>query len=125
MAIGLMAEHLELATAVRGWTGRHVSQAVIRAAVDSEDAGTASYLADLVPALAEQGLLGLQLAEADGGQGFGLLELVVATEELGRALLPGGFVPTVLASSVLAEAHWPAAGLLGRLAGGSLTGGVV
>src|ERR1700722_12749061 len=124
MALGLMPEHLELATAVRGWTGRHVGQSVIRAAVDAGDAGTASYLRDLAPALAEQGLLGLQLPEADGGQGFGLVELAVATEELGRALLPGAFVPTVLASSVLAAASGPAAALAGPPGDGSLAAAV-
>ena len=35
------------------------------------------------------------MPEADGGQGFGLTELTVAVEELGRALVPGAFVPTV------------------------------
>ncbi len=50
------------------------------------------------------------MPEADGGQGFGLPELTVAVEELGRALVPGGLVPTVLASAVLV-----AAGVTGKL----------
>ena len=55
-------------------------------------------------ALAAQGLLGLHVPEADGGQGGGLGELAIAIEELGRALTPGSFVPTVLASAVLTAA---------------------
>ena len=50
-------------------------------------------------------------------------ELAVATEELGRALVPGAFVPTVLAAAVLAEAGGPGK-LLAGLADGSVTGAV-
>ena len=146
MALGLTPEHLELAAAVRGWSQRHCPAEVIRAAAD----GAAElYRGKLAPALAEQGLLGLHLAEDDGGQGFGLPELAIALEELGRASLPGAYLPTVLASAVLAETRAagaaPAAGagagaaaqagaaraagstvakLIARLADSSLTGTV-
>ena len=36
-----------------------------------------------------------------GGSGYGLEEVVVVVEELGRALAPGAFVPTLIASAVL------------------------
>ena len=145
MALGLTPEHRELAAAVRGWSQRHCPAEVVRAAADGTDGGAARYQAELVSGLAEQGLLGLHLPEDDGGQGFGLPELAVALEELGRALLPGAFLPTVLASAVLAEATGtrtgtatsssgtgpataraarPTAKLLSRLADGSLTGTV-
>ena len=142
MALGLSPEHLELAAAVRGWSQRHCPAEVVRAAADGTDGGAAQYRAELVPSLAEQGLFGLHLPADDGGQGFGLPELAVALEELGRALLPGAFLPTVLASAVLAEAAGtntaaatgagasvaraarPMAKLLSRLADGSLTGTV-
>ena len=39
--------------------------------------------------LAELGWLGLHIAEEHGGSGFGLPELVVVIEELGRAVAPG------------------------------------
>jgi alkylation response protein AidB-like acyl-CoA dehydrogenase len=76
--------------------------------------------------LADQGLLGLHIAEEHGGQGFGLVELAVVLEELGRAAAPGPFLPTVLASAVIgaagnAKAH---AELLPGLADGSRTGAV-
>jgi 3-oxochol-4-en-24-oyl-CoA dehydrogenase len=121
MALGLTPEHLELADAVRGWAQRHSPAETVRAAANSEDSGAGHYRAQLAPALAAQGLFGLHLAEADGGQGFGLPELAVAVEELGRALLPGGYLPTVLASAVLAQAGQVPGGMLAKLADGSLT----
>jgi alkylation response protein AidB-like acyl-CoA dehydrogenase len=124
MALGLTPEHLELAASVQGWAARHSSPAVVRAAAESGDAGAASYRTQLAPALADQGLLGLHLAESDGGQGFGLPELAIATAELGRALLPGAFLPSVLASTVLSMADGSTANLTAKLADGSLTGTV-
>ncbi len=114
MALGLTEEHLELAEAVRGWAQRNCPPELVRAAADGADGGSARYLESLAPGLAEQGLLGLHLPEEDGGQGYGLPELAVALEELGRALVPGAFLPTVLASAVLASG----AGRDARQAGG-------
>ena len=96
MALGLTEEHLQLAETVRGWAQRHCPPETVRAAADGPDSGSAHYLESLAPGLAEQGLLGLHVPEEDGGQGFGLPELTVALEELGRALVPGAFLPTVL-----------------------------
>ena len=45
------------------------------------------------------GWLGLHVPEEFGGSGYGLEELVVVVEELGRGLAPGAFVPTVVASA--------------------------
>src|SRR4051794_1782533 len=50
------------------------------------------------------GLLGLHVPEEYGGSGGELTDLVVAVEELGRAVTPGPFVPTVVASAVLVAA---------------------
>ena len=149
MAVALTPEHLELAAAARGWSERYCPAEVVRSAVDGCDRGAGHYRAELVPSLAGQGLLGLHLPEDAGGQGFGLPELAVAMEETGRALLPGAYLPTVLASAVLAEAaaaEWaggaaperagaagaaghaggdsPLSKLLARLADGSLSGTV-
>ena len=56
------------------------------------------------------GWLGLHLPEERGGSGFGLPELVVVVEELGRAVAPGPFVPTVIASAVIDAAGFRRAG---------------
>src|SRR5262249_6133480 len=108
MALGLTPEHLELAAAVRGWAERHCPVDVPRAASGQPDGGGQQYRDTLGPSLAAQGVLGLHLPEKHGGQGYGLPELAVAIEELGRALLPGAFLPTVWASAVLAAAVGPA-----------------
>jgi alkylation response protein AidB-like acyl-CoA dehydrogenase len=88
------------------------------------------YRDTLRPGLAAQGLLGLHLPEALGGQGAGLPELAVAAEELARAMVPGGFLPTVLAGAILASAIAGAAdgadtsaleSLVKELAAGTLT----
>jgi 3-oxochol-4-en-24-oyl-CoA dehydrogenase len=123
MTLGLTEEHLQLAETVRGWAQRNCPADVVRAAADGADSGAANYLQTLAAGLAEQGLLGLHVPDEDGGQGFGLPELAVAVEELGRALVPGAFLPTVLASAALV-----AAGMTGKLvtglADGSKTGAV-
>ena len=125
MALALTEEHLALAESVRGWAGRVAPSEVIRAAVADGDGGAARYDSSLRAGLAGQGLLGLHLPEPLGGQGFGLPELAIAAEELGRALLPGGFLPTVLASAVLAQAGGDElTGLVKDLAAGTLTGAV-
>ncbi len=76
--------------------------------------------------LAELGWLGLHLPEAVGGSGYGLPELVVVVEELGRALTPGPFVPTVIASAVIdaVGSDELRARVLPGLADGSACGGV-
>ncbi|WP_106397657.1 acyl-CoA dehydrogenase [Actinocorallia populi] len=114
MAIGLTEEHQALAASVRGLAERHIPVEAVRAGEPRPAFWSA---------LAAQGLLGLHLPEEHGGQGFTLVELAVAVEELGRAMAPGPFVPTVLASALLAGSsaageHLPA------LADGSRTAAV-
>jgi alkylation response protein AidB-like acyl-CoA dehydrogenase len=100
LGLGLSEEHLALAESVRKFTERHLGQDVLRAAVDAKSEATAPFWHEL----AEQGLLGLHVPEADGGQGAGLLEQAVAMEVLGRAAHTGPSLPTVLASALLVAA---------------------
>jgi len=59
--------------------------------------------------LAELGLLGLPLDPEFGGSGQGPTELMLAAQELGRALAGGGFLANaVIAAPLLAEAGTPA-----------------
>jgi 3-oxochol-4-en-24-oyl-CoA dehydrogenase len=117
MALGLSEEHRHLAETVRSWAHRNCPPEAVRSAADGQDSGSARYLESFGPSLAEQGMLGLHLPDEDGGQGFGLPELAVALEELGRALVPGAALPTVLASAVLT-----AAGVTGKLVVGLADG---
>ncbi|HXU38712.1 MAG TPA: acyl-CoA dehydrogenase family protein [Blastocatellia bacterium] len=55
--------------------------------------------------LVEQGWTGLTFAEEDGGLGLSTVELAIAFEEMGRALVPGAFLSTVaLAGSLIEKA---------------------
>jgi alkylation response protein AidB-like acyl-CoA dehydrogenase len=123
MALAVTEEHQALAGSVRGWAERNAGPGSLRAAVAADDGGAGHYAASVHAALAAQGLLGLHLPDSQGGQGFGLAELAVAAAELGRALLPGGYLPTVWASAVLATAGADAK-LVTGLADGTRTGAV-
>jgi 3-oxochol-4-en-24-oyl-CoA dehydrogenase len=133
MALALTEEHLRLAESVRSWAQRNCPPELVRATADEarqagaagtgQPAAAGAYRESLAPTLADQGVLGLHLPEADGGQGYGLPELAVALEELGRALVPGAFLPTVLASSVLVAAGGSGK-LVAGLADGSRAGAV-
>jgi alkylation response protein AidB-like acyl-CoA dehydrogenase len=58
--------------------------------------------------LVEQGWTGLTFSEEDGGLGLSTVELVIAFEEMGRALVPGAFLSTVaLAGSLIEKACSP------------------
>ena len=58
--------------------------------------------------LAEQGWLGIIYPEEEGGSGLGLVDLVVLMEEMGRAVMPGPFLSTVLlGGAAICEAGTP------------------
>ncbi|CNE57274.1 acyl-CoA dehydrogenase domain-containing protein [Mycobacterium tuberculosis] len=118
MTIGLTEEHRDLRDAVRAFTSRRVTPSVVRASVDAGREKAPAFWDDL----AAQGLLGLHLPEDAGGAGYGLVELAVVLEELGRAIVPGPFLPTVLASAVLNRAGHGER--LSALADGSAVGAV-
>jgi alkylation response protein AidB-like acyl-CoA dehydrogenase len=120
MGLAVTEEHQALADSVRGWAERNAGRETVRAAADGTDGQNA---ASLHAGLAGQGLLGLHLPESEDGQGYGLTELAVAVAELGAALLPGGYLPTVLASAVLAAAGADSK-LVASLANGTRTGAV-
>jgi alkylation response protein AidB-like acyl-CoA dehydrogenase len=63
------------------------------------------YSDQLWSKLSEQGWTGLIFSEDVGGLGLGMVELAIAFEEMGRALVPGAFLSTVpLAGSLLDRA---------------------
>jgi alkylation response protein AidB-like acyl-CoA dehydrogenase len=117
MGIGLTGEHQELAVSVRAFAARHVPREVLRAAVEAPESRPEFW-----EVLTDQGLLGLHVPEQYGGQGFSLVELAVAVEEMGRAAAPGPYVPSVLASAILLAAD--AGGLAHDLADGTKCGAV-
>jgi alkylation response protein AidB-like acyl-CoA dehydrogenase len=54
--------------------------------------------------LCELGWPGIAVAERYGGQGLGMVELSILCEELGRAIAPVPFLPTVLAATLIEQA---------------------
>ncbi len=51
--------------------------------------------------MATQGFLGVVFPEEAGGMGLGLVELAALTEEMGRALIPGAYLSTLLGGSAI------------------------
>ena len=74
--------------------------------------------------LGELGWPGIAVAEEHGGQGLGSVELAILCEELGRAVAPVPFLPTVLAATLIEHAgsDEQRARWLPGLASGELTG---
>lgn len=118
MTIGLTDEDRDLRDSVRSWAARHVTPEVLREAVEAKTDTRPAFWGSL----AELGVLGLHLPEEVGGAGCGLVELAVVTEELGRSMVPGPFLPTVLTAAVLRDAG--RTGELAGLADGSTLAGI-
>lgn len=118
MTLGLSDDDRDIRDSVRGWAARHATPEVIREAVEAKSEARPSYWSSF----AELGMLGLHLPEEFGGADCGLLETAIVAEELGRAMVPGPFLPTVVVSAVLHAAGRTEA--LTGLADGSLFGGV-
>ena len=122
MGIALTDDHRELAAVARAFLTGHKARWSARELLDSAEEGRPPFWAEL----AGLGWLGLHIDAEYGGSGFGLPELVVVVEELGRAVAPGPFVPTVIASAVLAArgSEEQKSRLLPGLADGSVTAAV-
>jgi alkylation response protein AidB-like acyl-CoA dehydrogenase len=122
MSIAITEDHRTLAQTASELLRKRDARGAARALLTAEDEGLPPFWTDM----AELGWLGLHLPEEHGGSGFGLPELVVVVEELGRAVAPGPFVPTVIASAMIAESAPEAtrARLLPGLADGSCRGAV-
>lgn len=123
MPIGVTEEHDELRQAVRRWIESHCPPSVPRALLDAEREERPAFW----DSLAEPFWLGLHVAEEHGGAGFGLLEVAVVLEELGRAAAPGPFLSTVAAGAAIQDGGNDAAAkaLLPGLAAGEIIGAVV
>jgi alkylation response protein AidB-like acyl-CoA dehydrogenase len=65
---------------------------------------TTAHDAALWQKMAHQGWTGIVFDEEYGGLGLGLVEMAVALEEMGRALLPGPYFSTVLLAGAVIDA---------------------
>lgn len=100
MGIALTDDHRELAEVAASFLTAQKARSAARALLDADEESRPPFW----DALAGLGWLGLHIDEERGGSGFGLPELVVVVEQLGRAVAPGPFVPTVITSATIAAA---------------------
>ena len=115
MPIAVNPEHNDLADSVRSLVARVAPSDVLHEALETPISNPPPYW----KAAAEQGLQGVHLSEAVGGQGFNILELAIVLAEFGYGAVPGPFVPSAIASALIA-AHDPEAKLLNDLASGEV-----
>ncbi|UXA14013.1 acyl-CoA dehydrogenase [Mycobacterium sp. SMC-8] len=115
MPIAILEEHNDLADSVRAFVARVAPSEVLHEALENPVPNPPPYW----KSAAEQGLHGVHLAESVGGQGFGILELAIVAAEFGYGAVPGPFVPSVIASALIA-ANDPDAAVLGGLASGEV-----
>ncbi len=122
MGIALTDDHRELGEVARSFLTAQKARWAARELLDAAEEHRPPFWAEL----AELGWLGLHVDEQYGGSGYGLPELVVVIDELGRAVAPGPFVPTAVVSAVLSAVGTDEqkARLLPGLIDGSVTAAV-
>ncbi|QNG20671.1 acyl-CoA dehydrogenase [Rhodococcus triatomae] len=133
MPVALDDHHRALADSVSGLARRHAPTEKTREGFDELATGKRP---DIWDHLVRQGLHAMHLPEEHGGADGGLLDLAVVAEQLGRALVPGPWLPTVLTGAILTTlgpeggAEGPVRQMLGRFGEGATgaavtTGGLV
>jgi alkylation response protein AidB-like acyl-CoA dehydrogenase len=104
MSLAITEDHRELADVAASMVkGRNGVANARRMLLDEEEPGRWWERDGLWKEIVATGWLGLHVEEQFGGQGYGLPELTVVLEQLGRVAIPGPFLPTVVVSAVLAE----------------------
>jgi 3-oxochol-4-en-24-oyl-CoA dehydrogenase len=97
MPIAIAEDHEMLRQSARRWLETYCPREVPRAVLEADE----ETMPPFWQGLADQGWLGLHIADEHGGQGGGFLELAVVVEEMARAVAPGPFLSTVLASALV------------------------
>jgi alkylation response protein AidB-like acyl-CoA dehydrogenase len=101
MDIGFSEEQELLRESARKFLDAECTSRFVREQMATREAVTD----DLWRQLAEQGWLGITYPEEVGGSGLGLIDLAVLMEEMGRRVMPGPFLSTVLlGGAAIAEA---------------------
>lgn len=96
MDLGLDEQQELLKNFARDFLEKECPESVVREMEEDEK----GYSPDLWRKMAQQGWMGLIIPEEHGGTGMNLCELVVLLEEIGRALVPGPFISTVVLGAV-------------------------
>ena len=96
MSIAITEDHRTLAATATDVLAKHDALGSARALLAGADESLPAFWDDV----AALGWLGLHVPEEHGGSGYGIEELAVVVEQLGRTVTPGPFVPTALAITV-------------------------
>jgi alkylation response protein AidB-like acyl-CoA dehydrogenase len=99
MDLGLTEEQELLKNSARDFLEKEVPEAYVRQMEEDET----GYSPEVWKKTADLGWQGLIIPENYGGAGFGFLDLVVLLEEFGRALVPGPFIPTMIAATAIID----------------------
>ena len=100
MDLGLSEEQEMLRNFARDFLEKECPESHVR---DMEEDET-GYSPELWRKMAEQGWNGLYIPDSYGGVGMSFMDLIVLSEEYGRALVPGPALPTQEAAIGLLEA---------------------
>jgi 3-oxochol-4-en-24-oyl-CoA dehydrogenase len=127
MPLAITDDHRALAEVAAAMVaGRAGTAGARRILLDREKSGRWWSTDALWKEMVSTGWLGLHIDERFDGQGYGLPELTIVLEQLGRAAVGGPFLPTVVVSAAIAEAgtdlqreRW-----LPRLVSGDLVAGI-
>src|SRR6058998_3680615 len=92
MDFGFSQEQEMLRATARKFLDNECTSTFVRVRMEEPAGVTAEFWAKL----AEQGWLGLVYPEEFGGSGLGFVDLTVLMEEMGRVVMPGPFLSTVL-----------------------------
>ena len=92
MDFELGEEQVMLKTSARDFLEKECPKSLVRQMIEDEK----GYSPELWKKMADLGWMGLVFPEEYGGVGMSFLDLVVLLEEMGRALVPGPFVPTIV-----------------------------
>lgn len=93
MDFGLNEEQKALQNAVREFLTKE-AKSIARETEDSEE----GYSPELWKKMANLGWMGVSFPEEYGGTGGNFVDLVVLLEEMGKMLVPGPFIPSVICS---------------------------
>ncbi len=99
MNFGFDDTQQEIKSTAREFLADRFKPAKVRELAESE-----GYDDDLWKQICELGWPGIAISEEQGGQGLGMVELVILCEELGYACAPAPFLSNAIAGLILADA---------------------
>jgi alkylation response protein AidB-like acyl-CoA dehydrogenase len=97
MSLAITDDHRALTETVAAVLSKRDARGAARSLLEAPEEGVPPFWKDVT----ELGWSGLHIPEEHGGSGFGVEELAVVVEQLGRAVAPGPFVPTAIAGAAL------------------------